>query len=881
MSKDLIRQIQKLSRTPKITFEKGLMRTENDNQLGYVSDLTNMEIENGTVRRREGSRLINDNTDKLYWVLLETIEITGTKMLIGIDTQRDVYCWLEQWPEYNFKLCRKGMHRPYHRTTSADYHLHFTRGEKYWIISNDDYYWIINDYGDAHRLNRNGYIQINEELTGFGPVNLNSLYDSHFDPSNTDLAVYVEIAEATNHAAPSDFYLLDDYNENVVPLRGLVRTAFKNECNVISTFSEPQVLPEYRRVAVSIVDGINADSNRWNAKYGGIAYTSDSSSFYILRSGSVTAAVYYGVTAAATAGGDRRNVTSNETRTDFNYNLLYVAGSAEVYSSAGSAWNSWSSVTDDTYYLAPFSYRIGTALFSGLEQTATMTGFLKIDSIAGYIETEESSSFTGFGDRLVEITDVLTSSQLAWPMLDLATGGGSVVTTAYTSQVTRVYSPSNSGSVARLYQITGLDLDEDLTRNQRILLQDTAGASMAKFNGAVYNALVRVNWNTSTNQVRFTDAALKYDANSIHFGSKYGFNHIEFDTWGSYTQYAPIYTGNLAQHVTSVDPLTQTAYFQTGQYTHEYYLVNNQGETSSYLTYGSQFVVWNDGNIVSESQIGIGSVAEYYYQLSANNTTNNFASTTYLGTAAVRLVNEPVTGVAGAGLHKRYMPITSLEYSSLRAYPYGINDARQVLRNPQHLAMNNGRLYVVQKGDLWIGATDLLLYNRLDLSYTVYHMVAFWDGVLLFGSTGIYYLDSKGKERFIENKKARVVTKGDEGVFFIGDDNKVYVARMIVGETGNPYVQISEISQLQYDIEWGAKPQMLYVKDTLYIKTDKEVYGWKKGIWNLKYSFDDREIDMIANFDDKLVVFFYTNAEWRARVLPKLKRADFPVWDLL
>ena len=70
----------------------------------------------------------------------------------------------------------------------------------------------------------------------------------------------------------------------------------------------------------------------------------------------------------------------------------------------------------------------------------------------------------------------------------------------------------------------------------------------------------------------------------------------------------------------------------------------------------------------------------------------------------------------------------------------------------------------------------------------------------------------------------------------------------------SPYVAEKEITPMMYQVDYGVKPQLFFLNDTLYLKTDTEIYGFKGGIWAEHQSFDDKQIDFISSFHDELVV---------------------------
>ena len=120
-----------------------------------------------------------------------------------------------------------------------------------------------------------------------------------------------------------------------------------------------------------------------------------------------------------------------------------------------------------------------------------------------------------------------------------------------------------------------------------------------------------------------------------------------------------------------------------------------------------------------------------------------------------------------------------------------------------------------------------MLKERKEISYAIDNIVPFYDGAAIFGSTGLFYINRNDSMQYVENIRSIAAVEGDEGCFFISEDERVFLMRISFAETGAPFASLVDISTMQYDIEWGADVQMEYVLDTLYIATEKEVWGWR------------------------------------------------------
>ena len=79
---ELVNELNRYLKTPTVTFEKGLMQTDNDSVLGYVSDLKNMEIDNGVVSRRSGNRYLSNPDVTNKYIFMKELIVNGVGHVI-------------------------------------------------------------------------------------------------------------------------------------------------------------------------------------------------------------------------------------------------------------------------------------------------------------------------------------------------------------------------------------------------------------------------------------------------------------------------------------------------------------------------------------------------------------------------------------------------------------------------------------------------------------------------------------------------------------------------------------------------------------------------------------------------------------------------------
>ena len=280
--KGVIESIKRLFRSPRILFNKGLLKKPNTDINGFVKDLNNMGIDrDGVVERRLGSRcMITPVTDiNMDWLLYFSEEISGTELAFLVNGAGEIYCFCDSFPEALFRINKTGFTQIYYKDLkSYSYELKFERGSIFDKIVRDDSISIYNEYGDIFTFNKFGavsfsYTSNNQEMF-FVKSRLDGLRDVTADLIN-DLSpcVYLDVT-FTRMNPPETFNLVpagkqmydingtkdDDGNTlrgsqtpRIHSLRGELRIAQVDSMGRLGKMSQSVLLKDYAESYISTV----------------------------------------------------------------------------------------------------------------------------------------------------------------------------------------------------------------------------------------------------------------------------------------------------------------------------------------------------------------------------------------------------------------------------------------------------------------------------------------------------------------------------------------------------------------------------------------------------------------------------------------------------
>jgi len=281
--KGMLESIKRLFRSPRILFNKGLLKKPNTDINGFVKDLNNMKIDrDGVVERRLGSRcMVTPVTDiNMDWLLYFSEEISGTELAFLVNGAGEIYCFCDSFPEALLRVNKTGFTQIYYNDAeSFSYELKFERGSIFDKIIRDDSVSIYNEYGDVFTFNKFGaisfsYTSDNQEMY-FVKARLDGLRNVQFNLLNTlSPCIYLDVnftrmnpletfslVPATKRMYDINGTKDDDGNTlygsqtpRIHSLKGELRVAQVDSSGRIGKMSQSVLLKDYAENYVSLIN---------------------------------------------------------------------------------------------------------------------------------------------------------------------------------------------------------------------------------------------------------------------------------------------------------------------------------------------------------------------------------------------------------------------------------------------------------------------------------------------------------------------------------------------------------------------------------------------------------------------------------------------------
>jgi hypothetical protein len=250
----------------KIRFLAGITRSKIDAGKDTIGDLYNFQMDEGSLILRNGTRVMNSQEDQL-WYDIQSFTISGTKMLIGLNYKRELWAWLDKWPEIDFKLCTSSPYKRYRHVDENgneffNRHISFSRGDNFWLDQDAYTIIIMSDQGEIYKIMKQGFVRITKDLDYVEeeldqPVSTLVTESREYDFQIG--RIYVDIKDATNRVFEEKLYLPEDTQKKGHRITGEIRAAWVNELGVVSELSDPEYLSEYKHVMASLVPVVARD----------------------------------------------------------------------------------------------------------------------------------------------------------------------------------------------------------------------------------------------------------------------------------------------------------------------------------------------------------------------------------------------------------------------------------------------------------------------------------------------------------------------------------------------------------------------------------------------------------------------------------------------
>lgn len=834
-ARDLVQELKQLLQKTPFLFNKGIMRTSNDVVQGFVSDLNNMKIENGVAVRRDGTARVSSSSVERHFYCMQEVSISGSRILIGVDGSRSVIAYSESFPEVDLLVRKHGISKDFKVTLNNTYNKYdtdlviFDRGNKFFIWESSSHVYIENDIGDAVRINKFGFFRIGYNTN----QESENIYNDVLAQRSSDIRNYNSVldldVEIVSMRKQEEFLVIEDKFKRTVPIRGTVRFAFKNEAGDIGEFSDPLFIPEYKSAFISRFAAESCKDGYVSGGYSLVsasAQSADSGYVFVEKNSN-----YEYVQSSYTSGGAVIEELGYQT-------LIYVKDiDSTKYANTGIEPGKWyifnSYDADSNRYYVIDDHNSGKFFeLHTAAQNVILTG--TAGGTPYYIAAAN-------GHAIIELMDNRNQflSKLA---INNKIDGSEFIKRPDNSIATNIVNVDLNGNAVEVK--TSLPVPKNTDVYDFIHIDSTTFFS---FEGALFKVQFYLKELSHDHSLyRYIIApnySLKYYSNFLFSSPLIGFINKGFDCWETTEEF------RIDGIMTSIEPDISTGKFYIkdvetrSKYESCYAILdNNNNQTAAWMLSGDRFVTWNDGNVISESQRGfkdscLSSCYNFMYKKASH-------SLTLLGNAPIMK------------MEKMYAPISCLEYRRLRSYPFEIKEMRRRITNAKNIIFNN-HLFILQDSILLVASKDRIIISDINISSTIYDIEMFSDGILVFTSNGMYYVDRNLSVKDVVNGNGiykKCSTNGNGSSFVLAEDNIVYYVHMIVGDNNSFFPICEPISLQLQDVYWGSNPKMTFFNNTLYVSTETDVWMFNKGIWSGKYSFANRKIYHICGWKNNLVL---------------------------
>ena len=806
------RETRALSSIPSITFEKGIIDTDDNRAIGFVSDLENIVIEKNIAQKRQGSVVLSKQ-EETKWLFLQSTVIAGTNILIGINGKREVYGIVESWPEINFRICREGF--DHFRDGYNGLRINFSKGDRFFSIENNNEFVLMNEYGEAYKILKNGIIR----FAAYAGVNLRSdikdIENIRYDRSTGyEYCVFLDIQTATNYL-PDKFFLVEEKDFKTTPIIGSVRVAYVNDAGVVSKFSEPVFIRDPKSYFVSMVPAlslrqdVDSDNNIGVVLQPGFIQVSDGSEsgesgMYVTRTSSAAldsstflSSVFYQI----------KTTKPSNTGSAFKAKIVVDTVNKKVYMYVDGKSNSNVAPSFDPNDRENATFFTLSSLKSIDTANGTITG--------GYFTSTDIKEY--IGDITAEAIDMFSSS----------------VPNTYTSYTTGTPNVLKAASEATGYWFE-LNIDnEEIFQKDYIPfvadleLQDSTTATIFSWTGRLFECDVSLETKGS-DKILFEEA---FNYQESITGSFMTFKHLGNDIWFNDADEKSFVGADISE----VNVATKDI-FVTGNFAMTIFSV---AENPDIILDYSDTIGYSDRRIAVLNNDTLLAVSQAPY---AN------ASTSQIDYEVAASLNNPTETIS-----KFYLPVAALDVQTSK--PLFEREDVEVIKNITDIATNGNVVYILDGNVLWTSKFDLLLRNIIDLGSEVISIEPFHQGVIAYTTIGAFYIVNEGRKTLVDNFRAVKSVSGGGSTWCLTNDNKIIQIRMSVASSGEPFPQAFDISTNIYNLVWGDKVEMTYCENTLWIAREKDIYGWYEGGWKKRYTFDQK-IDTISSLNDELVISF-------------------------
>jgi len=822
----------------KIKLDKGISRRPVDATPGYLGDMNNFEYKNGAVVLRNGSRVMNHAEDNL-WYDIKSFKICGTNVVMGLNYKRELWAWLDKWPETDFKVCNSSPFRTYRHvdlsgTVRHDRHFSFEKGNKFWLKEDAFSVIVANDYGEIFRIMKSGFFRITDDGNS---VDADSQIDAIQNARDFIILdtgrLYLDIKEATNKLFEQPVFLADEYIRRSWRITGETKFARVNELGVISELSEPINIEGYRHVAVSLDPILNYDKVTKSLPVKGVVHAETTAA----KNTKIYGLTEDSIAIVANEGEKWEPVNPfDETSVEVSAIILEVKEDGIWYESDGT-----SHVLTEGIYMCLSNKDDGSIIdlddagwnFNAVKMNLKSPDHYKYDdagsgsaeiNVPSLWKNQERIFKVGAGYRMISVQKIDSSKKAQTITLD-----GSAYGFAYP------YIFPNIKSVFPIIKWEGnIDIGDV---SSWIKLQDISGESPVVDQNSTPLLIMKPNVSAfagdydspkiiANGKMFCVDLTLKTQTDIT---TKYGWSEndivgfeIEFDGTQTYNEWQNI--GFDCWKLLSSS--TQSVAVEAIDFVNKRAIMSGLDDDTDIITISEtpltsnsegRIAVWNDNYICGISQRAFRNGTEIFYKGSFGDEVDN-----------INMMFDT--------LNVCYLPLMTLDSTGLRRIPMTAPIIRRAMRNPQHLAIAGGTVYSVEDNKIWTGSVDdFMLTDYIPIHSSVINLSEFDSGVIISTKEGLFYAEKGQPLRSVVGSE--LIIPRFMGVCSAGAlvvcDNDIYIVYKHVTEANSWYPALAKISDAVSDMNLQGEIKSVSIGKNIYIADDWTVwiYDAELKIW--------------------------------------------------
>ena len=851
--KQIVRTIQN-----KIPVSKGLIRRSRETEQGYLADIHNFELEDGTLKFRQGTRLMANMVDEL-WYDIQSFKFGNTELVMGINYKRELWGWLAKWPETSFKIWNTSPFRrayPHVNATSGkpetNGHFSFERGNKFYMLEDNFSVILVNDYAEIFRIMKNGCFRITADYDYADQRE--AIQDARDDDSLSEGRIYLDIKEATNRVFNERMYIGDEYIRRSHRITGETRFAWVNELNVVSELSDPIEIEGYRHVVASLFPII---------KYNNINKTTPVKRF--VSPGAVVSdnCNIYTVDEDSTIISATEGQTWNPTNPFTN--IVPVSAIILQITSLGK-WYDNSGVVKD---IDP-----GIYMCISRKDTGEIIDLDDVDWNFNVVDLpfKTPDLFVRDGSDIINVPSPWKDER---KKLQVVRGGGdfySVLKTDNTKGfgvarikfnggefqrfLTNYYTGSTqifSGNIemdsavlkwTKMTQITGQDTISEVDSTAFQICDE--GKTPVEFPYIFgFGRIYQCDFSLRSDTTGIIEKYGWHEQNIVGFEAEFGsYQYAEFENIG-YDCWKCNAISNLSVSNIDLDKMV----FNISGVNAQTDVILKSNAVVSEQQHG-RFALWNNNHIMGISQRAFINGAIVDYEGTEQSETNNLN------------ISNPADV-----LEIGYLPLMTLDYTGLRRIPMPLPMIRRAMRNPQHLTTAGGKVYSVEDNKIWVGSVDdFMMTDFIEIHSAIDHIASMDTGIVVSTRQGLFYVASgEGIKRVIggEMIMSKFLAPCSGGVLSV-DGRDIHIIYKQVTDSGAWYPSVAKINNALTEINLEGEIKSVSIGDMIYIADDWNVwiYDMANKVWAGKKHYKNR-IHRLFGYKNKLGVAFETGVDRR------------------